>query len=117
MMSPSLLLRDGKVELVVGSGGSKRIRTALLQVIHRLVDCGSSLREAVEAPRIHWDGERLQVEPGFAPEALSALGANRPLNLWTGQDVYFGGVHAVVPGREGAGDPRRGGAVSVVDFL
>jgi len=117
MMSPSMLLRNDQVELVIGSGGSKRIRTALLQVINRLVDFGVSVQEAVEAPRLHWDGERLQMEPGFSETAIKALAKQRPVNLWPGRDVYFGGVHAVIPGREGAGDPRRGGAVSIVDFL
>ncbi len=117
MMSPSMLLRNEQVELVIGSGGSKRIRTALLQVISRLVDFGVSVQEAVEAPRMHWDGGRLQMEPGFPETAIKALAKQRPVNLWPGRDVYFGGVHAVIPGREGAGDPRRGGAVSVVDFL
>jgi gamma-glutamyltranspeptidase/glutathione hydrolase len=117
MMSPSLLLRDDEVKLVVGSGGSKRIRTALLQVISRVVDFGIPVQEAVEAPRLHWDGASLQVEPGYGEAAMASLARRWPVNLWPGRDVYFGGVHAVVPGKEGAGDPRRGGAVSIVDFL
>jgi gamma-glutamyltranspeptidase/glutathione hydrolase len=39
------------------------------------------------------------------------------VNEWDRTDVYFGGVHAVVPEREGAGDPRRGGFAAVVDGL
>ena len=116
MMSPSLVLRDGAVELIVGSGGSKRIRTALLQVISDAVDFGMSVREAVEAPRIHWDGECVQVEPGFPSESLAALGARWRLNAWSERNLYFGGVHAVGPqAGEGAGDPRRGGCAAVVD--
>ncbi|UCE87896.1 MAG: gamma-glutamyltransferase [Deltaproteobacteria bacterium] len=117
MMSPCVLLRDGEVRLVLGSGGSKRIRTALLQVIHRFADCGLPIRDAVEHPRLHWDGEQLQAEPGFEPAALDALRRHHAVNTWDRTDVYFGGVHAVVPGLEGAGDPRRGGFASVVDGL
>ena len=111
------LLQDDEVKLVVGSGGSKRIRTALVQVLSRLVDFGVPVQEAVEAPRMHWDGSTVQLEPGFNEAAVTSLAKRWPVNLWPSRDVYFGGVHAVVPGKEGAGDPRRGGAVSIVDIL
>ena len=109
MMAPSVLLRGEEVRLVLGSGGSKRIRTALLQVILAVVDFGLPLRTAVERPRLHWDGERVQAEPGHAAAALEVLRARRPVNEWSQRDVYFGGVHAVGAGGEAAGDPRRGG--------
>ncbi len=48
---------------------------------------------------------------GFTGEAVESLKESVPVNLWDRQDMYFGGVHAVIPGSEGAGDPRRGGAV------
>ena len=111
MMAPSLLLRGDEIRLVLGSGGSKRIRTALLQVLLNVVDHDLSLREAIERPRLHWDGEALQVEPGLPAPALSALAERCPVNEWSTRDVYFGGVHAV--GRtEAAGDPRRGGSAA-----
>ena len=59
MMSPSVLLRGGQVCLVLGSGGSKRIRTVLFQVLSHVVDFDLGVREVVEAPRLHWDGESL----------------------------------------------------------
>jgi len=114
MMSPSILLSDDEVRLVLGSGGSKRIRTALLQSISWVVDFGLSVREAVEHPRLHWDGECVQVEPELPGALLAALRERADVNEWDCQDVYFGGVHAVIPGREGAGDPRRGGAARTV---
>ena len=58
MMAPSLVVGPtGDVELVVGSGGSKRIRTALLQVIAGAIDQQRALTDAVESPRLHWDGD------------------------------------------------------------
>ncbi len=114
MMSPSLLLRGSEAPLVFGSGGSKRIRTALMQTVIGAVDFGMSVRELVDAPRIHWDGETLQAEPGFAPAALDALRARWPVNAWSAIDVYFGGVHAVSLDGEAAGDPRRGGHALVL---
>jgi len=114
MMSPSLLLADKAVALVLGSGGSKRIRTAIAQVLEMIVDHGVSIEEAVGAPRMHLDGEVLQLEPGFAKTVLEQAGEIMPLNEWPQKDVYFGGVHCVKPGATGVGDPRRGGAVAVV---
>ena len=115
MMAPTVILADGRVRLVLGSGGSKRIRTALLQVISHVLDFDLPLRTAVEAPRLHWDGTCLQAEPGFAAAALAALQARWPVNRWPVQDIYFGGVHAVSPLGQGAGDPRRGGSAVVLD--
>jgi gamma-glutamyltranspeptidase/glutathione hydrolase len=113
MMAPSLVVgADGAVELVVGSGGSTRIRTALLQVIAGAVDQQRPLVEAVDAPRLHWDGTRLHAEPGWSPEVLAALEARWPVTRWTTPDLYFGGVHAVGPARAAA-DARRGGSTYV----
>ncbi len=111
MMSPSLLLKDEHVKLVLGSGGSKRIRTAITQVLRQVIDFNRPLQQAVDAPRLYLDEDCLQLEPGFTEAAVTSLESIIPVNLWEQQDMYFGGVHAVIPGSEGAGDPRRGGAV------
>lgn len=115
MMAPSLLLAAGRVRLALGSGGSKRIRTAMLQVISNVADFGLAPRAAVEAPRLHWDGCCAQVEPGFPETTLAALATRWPVNRWAVRDVYFGGVHVVASDGEGAGDPRRGGHAAAVD--
>jgi gamma-glutamyltranspeptidase/glutathione hydrolase len=112
MMCPTMLLRGDAPWLVLGSGGSKRIRTALAQVISNAVDYEMDPRSAVEAPRLHWDGGAVQLEPGGTAEAVAALSARWPLNRWSQRNLYFGGVHAVAPGPVGAGDPRRGGSVA-----
>ncbi len=115
MMSPSLLVAGDEVRVVLGSGGSKRIRTALLQVISHVVDFDLGVVEAVERPRLHWDESQVQVEPGFPPAVIEALGRRWPLNEWSERNVYFGGVHAVTPETAGAGDPRRGGCAQIVE--
>jgi gamma-glutamyltranspeptidase/glutathione hydrolase len=114
MMSPSIALDGERVELIVGSGGSKRIRTALVQVITAVIDHGMHVREAVEAPRLHWDGACIQAEPGFTADALASLERTWRVNRWTERNLYFGGVQAVDPSGEAAGDPRRGGHALVV---
>jgi gamma-glutamyltranspeptidase/glutathione hydrolase len=109
MMSPSILLENGTPVVALGSGGSKRIRTAILQVLINIIDFGMDIEQAVLSPRIHWDGETLQMEPGFPAESVAALRAVMPVNLWTENNMYFGGVHAIAVDK-GAADPRRGGA-------
>lgn len=115
MMSPSLLMQGEQVKLVIGSGGSKRIRIAVSQVMSQIVDFGRPLQVAVDAPRVYLDEDCVQVEPGFSADAVAELARVIPVNLWDHRDVYFGGVHAVMPGVEGAGDSRRGGAVVEVE--
>jgi len=114
MMSPSVLLKDGRVKLVLGSGGSKRIRTAITQVLTQYIDFKRDLDLAIHAPRLHWDGSVIQAEPGFSRESIESLASSLPVNIWAERSVYFGGVHSVVPGSHGVGDPRRGGSVLVV---
>jgi gamma-glutamyltranspeptidase / glutathione hydrolase len=114
MMAPSLLLAPDRTPVVLGSGGSERIRTAMTQVIVDLVDHGMPLDEAVLAPRIHWDGRTVQVEPGFASDAVATLASHRDANVWGVSDLYFGGVHAVATDGTRAGDPRRGGATGLL---
>ncbi|MBC8318539.1 MAG: gamma-glutamyltransferase [Desulfobulbaceae bacterium] len=111
MMSPSLLLEGDNIVMVIGSGGSKRIRTAITQVLSLVVDFGMNLQEAVNAPRIHWDEKMFQVEPGFTEDSLNALRELGEIKISPMKNVYFGGVHAVIPKQEGGADPRRGGAV------
>ncbi len=115
MMAPSILIGpDNEVKLVIGSGGSKRIRTAISQVLSRVVDYKQNLQSAVDAPRLYWDGELLQMESGFDEKVVDVVSQHGPVNCWQEKSVYFGGVHAVIPGQKGAGDPRRGGASIVV---
>jgi gamma-glutamyltranspeptidase / glutathione hydrolase len=120
MMSPTLVLaRDGGIRLVVGSSGSARIRSAVTQVLTRALDGSMTLRDCVEAPRIHPEGALLDCEGGFDASVLDALAeAGETVVRWPGRNLYFGGAQAVAahPGGrlEAAGDPRRGGDGRVV---
>ena len=67
------------------------------------------MEEGVRAPRVHWDGATLQVEPGFTDSVVTDLQRHWPVNVWPECNVYFGGVNAVAPNGHAAGDPRRGG--------
>jgi gamma-glutamyltranspeptidase/glutathione hydrolase len=120
MMAPTMILQEGQPELVLGSGGSNRIRTAILQVIANVVDFGMPLEQAIAAPRIHWERGTLHLEPedNLPLAALSNLPNTTTVVPWQQQNMYFGGVHAVGVDAQGnfhgAGDDRRGGAVAFV---
>ena len=120
MMAPSIVLEEGRPRLVVGSAGSIRLRAAILQFVVNVLDHGLTVREAIEAPRVHLEGEALQVEGGIGPDTTAQLeSAGYEVVRWSGLNLYFGGASAVGLGAEGeleaAGDPRRGGAGAVVE--
>ncbi len=117
MMSPTLILEDDQVLAGLGSAGSNRIRSAVLQTTLNLL-AGVDPQSAVEAPRIHLEAGLLQAEPGVDEEALARIedGGQRVFR-WNERNLFFGGVQIVTrdpaTGRlDGAGDPRRGGAVA-----
>ncbi|MGF1569871.1 MAG: gamma-glutamyltransferase [Nodosilinea sp.] len=116
MMAPTIVLQGGKPRLVLGSGGSNRIRTAILQVVSNVIDFGLDLDAAVSAPRLHWERGAFHLEPGYDRVALEALGigAEDDCTWWQTQNMFFGGVHAVAVDADGTlvgmGDRRRGGA-------
>lgn len=110
MMAPSIVMRGGEVELVLGSAGSNRIRSALLQTIVGAVDHDLDAREAVDAPRVHVESGVIYAEPGIALEELERGGAQ--IVRFSELNLFFGGVQAVRRRGTvltGAGDPRRGG--------
>ena len=103
MMSPTVVLRDGELEAGLGSGGSNRIRSAVLQTIIRMIADGMEAQEAVEAPRVHFEAGAVQAEPGIDEEGLDLLEARGyQLVRWQERNLFFGGVHAV------ARDPETG---------
>jgi gamma-glutamyltranspeptidase / glutathione hydrolase len=111
MMAPTAVMRDGTPELVLGSGGSNRIRSAILQTVVNVVDRGMDVERAVCAPRAHFEDGVVYVEPGLDVASLEAAG--RTLARFRDLNLFFGGVHAVTAQpRAGFGDPRRGGAAA-----
>jgi gamma-glutamyltranspeptidase/glutathione hydrolase len=118
MMTPAIVsLGDGS-RIALGSGGSNRIRSAILQVLANVFEYGFDLEKAVVAPRLHLEHNHLSIEKGFSASARTALEAEWPgVEQWPEGNLFFGGVHAVRRFADGkfsaAGDPRRGGAVAM----
>ena len=118
MMTPVIVLGNNQPRVVVGSGGSIRIRSAIMQVLSNLLDFGMNLNEAVNVARVHIEDGVLQCEAGFDSTAVSELEAmGYPVNRWQSRSIYFGGAHSVSRTKDGrlfgAGDNRRGGATAV----
>ena len=119
MMAPTVVLRERSPEVALGSAGSNRIRSAVLQTLLGVVDAGLTAEEAVARPRLHFEEGTVDAEPGVDPNALATLEADGyRVRRWAERNLYFGGVQAVVSDPEsgalsGGGDPRRGGAAVV----
>ena len=117
LMTPALLLHEGRPRLVVGSAGSSRLHGAIMQVVANVAARGLGVEEAVEAPRIHLQNGVAHCEDPAAADELEAAGY--PVVRWRAQNLFFGGVSAVEIRDDGtlagAGDPRRGGAAVVVE--
>lgn len=109
MMCPCIALKKGRPDIVLGSGGSNRLRTAILQALIKIIDFKMPLKKAVVGPRIHWEGGELNMEPGFSKKAVRKILEIEPCTaFWRDLNIFFGGVHTVMKNK-GAGDPRRGG--------
>lgn len=120
-MTPTIVLKDGKLFMVTGSPGGPTIINTVLQTIVNVVDFGMNIQEAVDTPRVHhqWLPDELRVEPvGFSPDTLSILRSQgHKLKIMVSPrwgNEYLGDAQAIVVDpktnvRFGASDPRRNG--------
>lgn len=117
MMAPTIVYDTNHYAISLGSGGSNRIRTAILQTLIHLLDFNLPLDIAIGGPRIHFENGLLNIEAGFTELHEADLHESiENIKYWNSRNLFFGGVHAVLrkgTSLTGKGDPRRGG-VSVV---
>ena len=117
MMAPAIVLFKNGRQVAIGSGGSNRIRSAILQVLLNLIDYRMPVEAAVNAPRIHLEGELLSIENGFKPNELIDIMLEYPQHtVWPAQNLFFGGAHTVMSDAGNfyaTGDLRRGGAAAI----
>jgi|RhiMethySRZTD1v2_1073278.scaffolds.fasta_scaffold30312_4 gamma-glutamyltranspeptidase / glutathione hydrolase len=120
MMAPTVVLADGEPEIAIGSAGSNRIRSAILQTVLHVIDDGMAAQDAVSAPRLHVEEGQVDAEPGVDAAALDRLEQGSwTVRRWSELNLFFGGVQAVARNPDtgrltGGGDPRRGGVATVV---
>ncbi|GGE22546.1 gamma-glutamyltransferase [Aureimonas endophytica] len=75
-MSPTIVSKDGKPFMVIGSPGGSRIITITLEAILNVVDHGMDIQEAIDAPRVHhqWLPDKVTIEPNaLSPDTLKLL--------------------------------------------
>ena len=114
-MTPTIMLKNGKPFLSVGSPGATRIISALTQIIVNVVDFRMNIQDAIDAPRIHCMTGDIFMESRIPKEVQDALTAKgHKLSVRGAVDLYFGGAQGVMidpaSGKlYGAGDPRRDG--------
>jgi gamma-glutamyltranspeptidase/glutathione hydrolase len=113
-MSPTIVLRDGRVFLVTGTPGGSRIITMVLQVILNVIDHQMNVAEAITAPRIHhqWLPDQAFAERGFSPDTLRLL-EQKGHKVVTG--ATFGSANSILvtpEGLTGAADPRQRGTLA-----
>jgi gamma-glutamyltranspeptidase/glutathione hydrolase len=116
-MSPTIVLKDGKVVLVTGSPGGSRIISAVLQVIVNVLDYKMDVAQAVAAPRLHhqWLPDDVSIEPGFPDDVLSAL---REKGHHVVEAAGYSSANSILvtpTGLLGAPDPRTRGAEAAGD--
>jgi gamma-glutamyltranspeptidase/glutathione hydrolase len=115
-MSPTIVLKDGKVVLVTGSPGGSRIISTVLQVIVNVLDYHMDVAAAVAAPRLHhqWMPDEVKVEPGFPDEVLAGL---RARGHSVAESMGYSSANSILVtpnGLLGAPDPRTHGAEAAV---
>ena len=122
-MTPTFLVKDSKLAMVIGSPGGPTIITTVLQVILNVVDHGMNIAEAIAAPRLHhqWLPDEIQAETGSAPGAtytsLMSMGHVFTSNA-RGPRVHWGDAEGIAIDlktglRYGASDPRSSNAAAV----
>ncbi|MFL6276766.1 MAG: gamma-glutamyltransferase family protein [Blastocatellia bacterium] len=114
-MAPTIVFRNGKPRLALGTPGSLRIFPAMAQVIGKVVFEGLALEAAVAAGRIHWEENRFFFEGDIAADvrARAQQELDDPVDERRSQDLFFGGIHGVEVAEDGTiigvADPRREG--------
>ncbi len=112
-MTPTIVSKDGKTFLVIGSPGGSTIITTVLQVIVNIIDHEMDIQQAVSAPRFHhqWKPDRILYEPyGLSPDTMAVLKLKGHKKFELASPFPIGaanGVHLKDGLLYGAADPRR----------
>ena len=110
-MTPTIVTRGGKLELVLGTPGGPTIINSVLEVLLNVVDFGMNVQDAVNFPRIHhqWLPDQLVMERGFSPDTIALLKARGHQVKMTGSIGEVAAIQSRDGWLEGAADPRTEG--------
>jgi gamma-glutamyltranspeptidase/glutathione hydrolase len=110
-MTPTIVTKDGKLFMVVGTPGGPTILNSVLQAMVNVIDFHMNAQDAVAAPRIHhqWYPDRIFMEPGFSPDTIALLKARgHEIEMKaSNNDLHM--ILFAVDGVQGGMDPRREG--------
>jgi gamma-glutamyltranspeptidase/glutathione hydrolase len=125
-MTPTLVLRDGRIFMVIGSPGGPKIINIVLQVILNVADHGMNIQQAIEAPRVHhqWMPDALRYEPyAISPDTMEILESRGHTLVPFVEDPprdyrYWGDAAGILVNPEngllfGASDPRNARAMAI----
>lgn len=111
-MSPTVITKDGKPFMVIGSPGGSRIITITLEAILNVIDFGMDISQAVNAPRIHhqWQPDKVYLEPyALSPDTEKALAA-MGYSFDGGNDApLWGQAAGILVGGKSLADIAKGG--------
>lgn len=113
-MTPTIVLKDGKPFLALGSPGATRIIPTVAQIISNIIDHGLGIQEAINAPRMFNMSGTLSLEGRIPEDVVKKLeGLGQTIDIKGDLDPYFGGAQCIMMEESGmlhgAGDPRRDG--------
>ncbi len=96
-MTPTIVLKDGRLFMTAGAPGGSRISTAVLQVILNVVDFGMNVQDAIDFPRFHhqWQPDTLSLERGISPDTVALL-KSRGYDVDDAPGVVLAQVAAIV---------------------
>ena len=106
-IAPTVVFKNNKPVLVLGSAGSSRIVSAIICTLANIINNGASVEEAVSSPRLHIENGVLHHEP-FKEKGPVYSFKSKKVVSWKEKNMYFGGVNAVGVGAS-FGDDRRSG--------
>jgi gamma-glutamyltranspeptidase/glutathione hydrolase len=113
-MSPTVVTKDGKPFMVIGSPAGSRIPTIVLEAIVNVIDFGMTIQEAIDSPRIHhqWLPDEILTEPyALSPDTLKILGKmGYTVHLDPDWPVWGYGAGILVGGKDLAEIAKGGGA-------
>jgi gamma-glutamyltranspeptidase/glutathione hydrolase len=110
-MTPTMVTRAGKLDLVLGTPGGPTIINSVLEVLVNVVDFGMNVQDAVDWPRIHhqWLPDQLLMERGFSPDTIALLKARGHQVKIVNAMGEVAAIQARDGWLEGAADPRTEG--------
>jgi gamma-glutamyltranspeptidase / glutathione hydrolase len=110
-MTPTIVLKDGKLFMVVGTPGGPTIMNSVLQAMLNVVDFKMSAQDAVAAPRIHhqWYPDQIFMEPGFSPDTIALLEARGHKIFFKASNNDLNMILLDGPWMQAGVDPRREG--------